>query len=165
MSSSAGIGTDGIEAALDSLLRGDAGARRRICAMPWVARWNHRAPRRSAYTGDAVELTINRSLQEICERALDDAVGRMRATGGDIVVLDPQDGSILALASRRPGVGEAAATTLTEPFEPGSTLKPFIAAALLARGRVSPTDMVDTHAGHLVHERTDVDRHALTRRP
>ena len=75
-------------------------------------------------------------------------------------MLDPQDGSILTLASRRPGVGAAAATTLTEPFEPGSTLKPFIAAALLGRGRVTPADVVDTHAGRLViNGRTLTDTH------
>jgi cell division protein FtsI (penicillin-binding protein 3) len=84
----------------------------------------------------------------------------MGASGGDIVVLDPKDGSILALASRRPKVGQAAATSITEPFEPGSTLKPFIAAALLGRGRVGPNDVVDTHAGVLViNGRTLTDTH------
>jgi cell division protein FtsI (penicillin-binding protein 3) len=118
------------------------------------------APATAARPGDAVQLTLNRSLQEICEHALEDAMARMGASGGDIVVLDPHDGSILALASRRPGVGAAAATTLTEPFEPGSTLKPFIAASLLSRGRVGPSDVVDTHAGHLeINGRIVTDAH------
>ncbi len=158
--SAEGVGTDGIEAALDSVLRGDAG--RAVVLRDALGRTLESPAAQAAplQTGDAVELTLNRNLQEICERALDDAVARMGATGGDIVVLDPQDGSILALASRRPVVGAAAATTLTEPFEPGSTLKPFIAAALLERGRVSPTDVVDTHAGRLViNGRTLTDTH------
>jgi cell division protein FtsI (penicillin-binding protein 3) len=113
-----------------------------------------------ALGGDTVILTVNRALQEICERSLDDAVTRMDATGGDIVVLDPQDGDILALASQRRGIVGPASTTLTEPFEPGSTIKPFIAAPLIARGRVSPGDVVDTHAGRLVlHGRTLTDTH------
>ena len=156
----AGAGTDGIEATLDSLLRGNGG--RTVVLRDALGRTFESPAGQSMpqQTGDAVELTLNRNLQEICERALDDAVTRMGATGGDIVVVDPQDGSILSLASRRPGVGPAAATTLTEPFEPGSTLKPFIAAALLGRGRVTPTDVVDTHAGRLViNGRTLTDTH------
>ncbi len=155
-----GAGTDGIEAALDSLLRGNGG--RAVVLRDALGRTFESPAGQSVpqQTGDAVELTLNRNLQEICERALDEAVTRMGATGGDIVVLDPQDGSILTLASRRPGVGAAAATTLTEPFEPGSTLKPFIAAALLGRGRVTPADVVDTHAGRLViNGRTLTDTH------
>jgi len=156
----AGIGADGIEAALDSVLRGDAG--RAVIMRDAFGRTLESPAAQSAVSrsGDAVELTLNRNLQEICDRALDEAVTRMGATGGDIVVLDPHDGAILALASRRPGVGAAAATTLTEPFEPGSTLKPFIAAALLGRGRVAPTDVVDTHTGFLVlNGRTLTDTH------
>jgi cell division protein FtsI (penicillin-binding protein 3) len=145
-----GVGTDGIEAALDSVLRGDttqAVVLRDAVGHALESPDNGHTP---GVTGDAVTLTINRSLQEICERALGEAMQRMGASGGDIVVIDPEDGSILALASRRPGAGADAATTLTEPFEPGSTLKPFIAAALIGRGLVTPTDMVDTHAGYLV---------------
>jgi cell division protein FtsI (penicillin-binding protein 3) len=158
--SSAGIGTDGVEAALDSVLRGDAG---RAVVMRDAFGRTLESPAAQGIVprpGDVVELTLNRNLQEICDRALEDAVTRMGATGGDIVVLDPHDGSILALSSRRPNVGAAAATTLTEPFEPGSTLKPFIAAALLGRGRVAPTDVVDTHTGSLVvNGRTLTDTH------
>ncbi len=40
-------------------------------------------------------------------------------------------------------------TAVTEPFEPGSTLKPFIAASLLERGRARPGDVVNTHDGKL----------------
>ena len=105
-------------------------------------------------------LTINGALQEICERALADAVTRMGASGGDVVVLDPHDGSILALASRRRAFGGVAATTVTEPYEPGSTIKPFIAAALLGHDRVAPTDEVDTHLGQItINGRTVKDEH------
>jgi cell division protein FtsI (penicillin-binding protein 3) len=145
----AGFGADGIEATLDSALRGDA---TRVIVMRDAIGRTLESPAAAvaARPGDVIELTINRNLQEICERALAGAVDKDGATGGDIVVLDPHDGSILALASRRPGFEDRAATTLTEPFEPGSTLKPFIAAALIGRGRVGPTDVVDTHAGYLV---------------
>ena len=60
-------------------------------------------------------------LQEIAEKALADAVARMGAEGGDIVILDPHTGEVLAVASRRLDPRETSATVLTEPFEPGST--------------------------------------------
>ncbi len=149
----------GVDIALDSALQGDTtrlalwrDGRGRIFTPPG-------GTARLARAGNDVVLTINHSLQDICEGALADAVARMGASGGDIVVVDPRDGAILALASRRndrPG----GATALTEPFEPGSTLKPFVAARLLALGRVGPGDVVDTHAGAItVAGRTIRDVH------
>jgi len=160
--SPAGGGVDGIEATLDSVLRGDPS--RGVALHDALGRplESPSAPVAGGHAGDAVLLTVNGTLQEICERALADAVLRMGASGGDIVVLDPHDGSILALASRRRAFGGVAATTLTEPYEPGSTIKPFIAAALLTHGRVAPTDVVDTHTGQLViNGRTLTDSHRL----
>ena len=80
----------------------------------------------------------------------------MGAEGGDIVILDPHDGDILAMASRRRTARDAA-TALTEPFEPGSTVKPFIAAGLLERGRVRETRSVNTGDG--ISSSTAADHH------
>ena len=108
--------------------------------------------------GDTVVLTINNALQEICERALAGEVAAEGASGGDIVVIDPRDGSILAMASSRRDPRSIEATALTEPFEPGSTIKPFIAASLLARGRATPDD-ISRHAWrHVRDQRSHVDR-------
>ncbi len=155
-----GAGIDGLEAGLDSLLRGDPG--RGVLLHDALGRplESPSAPAAGGRPGDAVLLTINGALQEICERSLADAVTRMGASGGDVVVLDPHDGSILALASRRRVVGGVAATTVTEPYEPGSTIKPFIAASLLGHDRVAPTDEVDTHLGQItINGRTVKDEH------
>lgn len=140
----------GIEQSLDSLLRGDSAVapiardvrgRRLDTPDSWT-----RAPR----PGDNITLTVNRDLQEICERALGRAVDSLQATGGDIVVLNPATGEVLAMASRRVGQKAMSVTAVTEPFEPGSTLKPFIAAALLDRGRARKEEIIDTHNGQLV---------------
>jgi cell division protein FtsI (penicillin-binding protein 3) len=86
------------------------------------------------------------------------------ASGGDIVVVDPRDGSILAMASSRRDPRSIEATALTEPFEPGSTIKPFIAASLLARGKASPDETVDTHGGTFeLNGRTLTDEHKADR--
>lgn len=151
---------DGLEMALDSLLRGEPGAAR---LMRDARGRSHASPgsTSSAPTpGHTVTLTLNRELQEIAERALSDAMARMGAEGGDIVVLHPATGEVRAMASRRAGARVSAASALTEPFEPGSTLKPFIAAALLAHGRVSPTERIDVFGGeYTVQGRTLRDVH------
>lgn len=150
----------GIELSLDSVLRGDSAisavardvkGRRLDSPASWET-----APS----AGDNVTLTINRDLQEICERALARAVDSLDATGGDIVVINPGNGEVLAMASRRAGQESLSITAVTEPFEPGSTLKPFIAAALLDKGRARTDEIIDTHNGVLVLAgRTITDLH------
>ncbi|HEX6574897.1 MAG TPA: penicillin-binding transpeptidase domain-containing protein [Gemmatimonadaceae bacterium] len=150
----------GIELALDSLLSGDS-------AVAAVARDNRgrRLDSPDSWTalpraGHNVTLTVNRDLQEICERALAHAVDSLDASGGDIVVLNPASGEVLAMASKRVGQRGASITAVTEPFEPGSTLKPFIAAALLDRHRARTDEIIDTHNGQIkLNKRTITDVH------
>jgi cell division protein FtsI (penicillin-binding protein 3) len=155
---------EGVESTLDSVLRG-VGAQETLLRDARGTQFE--APGGDAATpkaGDTVVLTINNALQEICERALASEVAAEGASGGDIVVIDPRDGSILAMASSRRDPRSIEATALTEPFEPGSTIKPFIAASLLARGKASPDETVDTHGGTLeLNGRTLTDEHKADR--
>jgi cell division protein FtsI (penicillin-binding protein 3) len=142
------VGGSGLEAALDSLLTGRTGE-----AVLLKDREGRRydSPGRKArdpVPGNDVTLTIDAELQEIAERGLDDAIGQMKAEGGDVVFLDPNSGELLALASRRAaGGGAPSASTFTDPFEPGSTAKLFTAAALLMHDRVAPADAVSGENG------------------
>ncbi len=97
--------------------------------------------------GHSVRLTINQVLQDICDQALDDAVRRLNADGGDVVILDPHSGEVRCLSSNRRRVRLSTPMTIVEPFEPGSTLKPFLVARLLELGRATPTEMVNTANG------------------
>lgn len=159
-----GRALDGVELALDSILVGRPGS-------VTVMRDSHgrkfespMAPSVAPVTGNTVVLTINQQLQEIVERALGDAVERMGAEGGDVVVLDPANGDVLAMASQRQDPRATASTALTEPYEPGSTMKPFIAATLLEKKRARETDMVPTFNGQLtINGRTITDEHPAPR--
>jgi cell division protein FtsI (penicillin-binding protein 3) len=152
---------DGLELALDSLLCGQPGT-------VLVARdaGGRRAPSReergrAPLRGHEVVLTLSRELQDIAERALRDAVTRMGAAGGDVVILDPHSGELRALASHRTDGSFAGVPALSEPFEPGSTLKPFFAAALLATGQAKPDERIDTENGvYTIEGRTITDVHA-----
>ena len=59
---------------------------------------------------------------------------RTGASGGDVVIVDPRDGAVLALAGVRDGKPAYTSTPIVEAYEPGSVLKPFVLAKLLERG-------------------------------
>ena len=138
---------DGLERALDAVLRGEPGsssflrdAKGARFDSPTMA---GRLPRQ----GNTVVLTIDAHLQDIAERALGDAMGATGAAGGDIVMLDPKSGEVRAMASRRADPLSTGATALTEPYEPGSTLKPFVAARLLELHRARVDEVMNTYGG------------------
>lgn len=155
---------DGLELSLDSVLRGTPGKATIVRDSKGQGRESPTAPGTAPVEGNTIVLTINADLQQIAERSLADAVARMGAEGGDIVILDPHSGDILAMASRRLDPRQTSATVLTEPFEPGSTAKPFMAAGLLERGLVSDRDSVDTGDGvYAINGREIHDEHHLGR--
>lgn len=149
-SADSGRGVGGLELALDSVLTGVPGEEEQLKDR---AGRHYESPARRVrdpVPGQDVVLTIDAELQEIAQEGLSDAVDAMKALGGDVVFLDPRSGEVLALASIRRGADqgmEAAPTTITEPFQPGSTAKLFTAAALLSHDLVKPTDQVYAENG------------------
>src|SRR6476661_283348 len=143
-----GPGGGGLESALDSVLTGRPGE---AVLLKDRAGQRYDSPNRKTrdpVPGNDVVLTLDAELQEIAERGLDDAIGQMKAEGGDVVFLDPNTGELLALASRQAaGGGVPSASEFTDPFEPGSTAKLFTAASLLMHDRVTPTDAVSGENG------------------
>jgi len=159
-----GEGTDGVELMLDSLLRGTKGT---VSLVKDVRGRRFESPDELSadpLPGHTVSLTINGSLQAITDQALGNAVASMSADGGDILVLDPNTGEIKAMASRRRDPRSTAAMAIIEPYQPGSTLKPFTAAALLARGKARVDEVIDTYNGeYKTFGRTIHDVHVASR--
>ncbi len=155
-----GKALDGVESALDPVLRGDSGRASVARDKSGRALDSPEGWASAPQSGSTVVLTINHALQDICERELGIAIDSLHAAGGDIVVMNPHTGEVLALASRRADPGAVANTALTEPFEPGSTLKPFVAAALLRLKRARPEEVINTFNGKLeLDGRTITDMH------
>jgi cell division protein FtsI (penicillin-binding protein 3) len=96
--------------------------------------------------GADVYLTIDFDLQEIADGALREAIRTTGAAGGDLVITDPNTGEVLAAVSRRP-LGGRTLAAVTEPYEPGSTIKPLFLASLLAEGRASLSEVVHAENG------------------
>jgi cell division protein FtsI (penicillin-binding protein 3) len=143
-----GRALSGLELELDSVLRGEDGyavVRRDGRGEPIPgALLTVATPR----PGRDVHLALDLGLQEIAEQALRQTVAEQNAAGGDLIFADPRTGEILAAASRREG-GIHHWRGVTDPYEPGSTMKPFILAALLERGVVTLADTVFAEHGRL----------------
>ena len=156
-----GRGASGLERTLDSLIAGVPGA---AVVLKDRAGREYVSPARviaGPLAGNDVVLTLDAELQEIAQRALDEALGRMDADGGDVVMLDPATGELLAVASRRRD-GTARPSAFTDTFEPGSVAKIFAAAGLLALNRVKPGERVSGEGGRWkLLDRTLVDLEPL----
>jgi cell division protein FtsI (penicillin-binding protein 3) len=150
----------GIEQSLDSLLRGQSGKRTGVRDGGGNVWESPALSGVDAKPGHSIALTINATLQEICERELAQAVARTGSTGGDVVIVDPRDGAILAVAGLRDHKTPLSATPLAEGYEPGSVLKPFLVARLIDRKMITPDDIVNTENGrYTINKRTITDEH------
>src|SRR5919112_3688231 len=101
------VGGAGLELSLDSILTGQPGE---AVLLKDRAGRRYDSPARlvrDPVPGDDIILTIDAELQEIAEHGLDDALTAMRAQGGDVVFLDPNNGELLALASRQSSGGRS----------------------------------------------------------
>jgi cell division protein FtsI (penicillin-binding protein 3) len=156
-----GEALSGIELEFDSILAGSPGValvRRgpRGRAIPG-AMIQAQAP----HPGRDIYLTIDSDLQEIATEALRAAVHNTKARGGDLLLADPRTGEILASVNVRSFSADNWRAA-TEPYEPGSTLKPFTIAALLAGKHARLTDSVFAENGSYTNEgRTLRDVHAM----
>ncbi|UCD89998.1 MAG: penicillin-binding protein 2 [Desulfobacterales bacterium] len=102
------------------------------------------------YSGNNLVLTIDRTIQYITEKALSDAVAAFSARSGMAIVMVPKTGAILALA-HVPFFNPNTVSNfnqelwrnriITDPFEPGSTMKVFSAAAAIESGSSTPNSI------------------------
>ncbi|MEO7057669.1 MAG: penicillin-binding protein 2, partial [Caldimonas sp.] len=150
-------GQEGIELAFQKDLAGRDGTRRVI---------KDRLGRVVEDVGDSVApidgkdigLAVDSKVQFFAYQRIRDAVAANKAKAGSVVVLDAQSGEVLALANfpsyapsdRRNLTGaQLRNRALTDTFEPGSTMKPFIVAWALETGRVTPSTVIQTAPGKM----------------
>ena len=106
--------------------------------------------------GEEVTLAIDQRLQFLAHRELKSAVAQHRAKAGSMVILDAKTGEVLALVNQpdynpnnRLNVTgrQTRNRSVTDLFEPGSTMKPFTIAAALDAGIVTPQTLIQTAPG------------------
>ncbi|MEA3278833.1 MAG: penicillin-binding transpeptidase domain-containing protein [Pseudomonadota bacterium] len=150
-------GIEGIELAFNAWLGAEAGKRRVI--QDGRSRLVSEVERiRPTRHGKDLTLSLDRRLQFLAYRELKRAVKKHRALAASAVVLDVASGEVLAMVNQpsyNPNGklgGEKSARrnrALTDVFEPGSTVKPFVVAAALEASIVGPSTPIDTSPGTL----------------
>ena len=163
-------GQEGLELGFDQLMNGEDGAKRVIQDM-----YGHyvenvesiSAPR----PGRDLVTSIDLRIQYLAYRELKAAMQEYRAHAGTVIVLDVDTGEVLAMVNQpsfnpndrdqlKPDLYRNRA--VTDIFEPGSSVKPFIMAAALASGQYRPDSVVDTSPGFFkVGNTVEEDEHNL----
>jgi cell division protein FtsI (penicillin-binding protein 3) len=142
-----GRGRSGFELSLDSLLQGTPGEAGFLRAPNGTLFESPDRRIRDPVPGHDVVLTLDAELQGIAEAALAETLLREEADAGDVVLLEPLSGEVLAMATvvRRPEGARRAGGWI--PAEPGSTIKLLAAGGLLRLARASGTDSVHGENG------------------
>ncbi len=150
-------GQEGVELAFESQLAGKPGSRRVI---------KDRRGRivedvesiRKPQEGKDIALSIDAKIQYLAYAALQEAMKTHRAKAGGVVVLDARTGEVLAMVNaptfnpNNRGTLSGAQLrnrAITDTFEPGSVMKPFIAGLALETGKVRFDTVIDTGEGRL----------------
>ncbi|MFU2486001.1 peptidoglycan D,D-transpeptidase FtsI family protein [Thauera sp. WH-1] len=150
-------GQEGIELAFEKQLAGRPGARRVIKDRRGQIVEDVEAIR-PPRDGQDVALSIDGKVQYLAWSALREAMEQHKAQAGAVVVLDARSGEVLALANaptfnpnNRANLSGAQLRNrvFTDTFEPGSVMKPFIAALAIDRGKATPDTVIDTGNGRM----------------
>jgi cell division protein FtsI (penicillin-binding protein 3) len=174
-------GQEGLELAYDEWLAGEPGAKRVIKdgkshIVEDVESISLPSP------GKDLRLSIDRRIQYLAYRELLAAIQEHKARAASAVVLDVRSGEVLAMVNQpsfNPNNRQNLRSSdmrnraVTDVFEPGSTMKPFIAATALATGRYQPHTPVSTSPGWMrvgvntvrdVHDYGDLDLTGVIRK-
>ncbi|MDV3240875.1 MAG: penicillin-binding protein 2 [Methylocaldum sp.] len=148
-------GQEAMELAYDDWLKGVEGAKR-------IIRDGKRRviedleSIRPPVPGKDLALSIDQRLQYLAYRELKKAVLQHQARSGSLALLDTQTGEVLAIVnqpsynpnSRTQVKGSASRNrAITDIYEPGSTMKPFVVALGLELGLYRPDTVIDTAPG------------------
>ncbi|PNI01292.1 peptidoglycan glycosyltransferase FtsI [Vibrio diazotrophicus] len=151
-----GHGLEGAERSYDKWLTGESG--KSIIRKDRYGRVVENISLEESEEGKPLQLTIDQRLQAIAFRAVKQAMADYRATSASAVMLDVKTGAVLAMVnapSYNPNNRndwqsfKMRNRVITDAFEPGSTVKPFVVLAALANGIADKNTIIDTGDGVL----------------
>jgi cell division protein FtsI (penicillin-binding protein 3) len=163
-------GQEGLELGYDQSLGGEDGAKR-VQRDRLGRTVRDIANIKTARPGENLETSIDLRIQYLAYRALKSAVQEADAESGSVVVLDVTTGEVLAMANQ-PAFNPNDRTQFHPDFyrnraamdvmEPGSTIKPFVVAAGLQGGSLTPASLINVAEDVIVPGRKPVtDEHEL----
>jgi cell division protein FtsI (penicillin-binding protein 3) len=150
-------GQSGIEHEFDDILRGHPGEM--FISVDARRQWFSDVEKQPE-PGENVVLTIDKNIQYIAEKELDQAIHDTQAIAGTVIVENPHTGEILALANRptfnpnlRKQITPTALTNRAVSFvyEPGSTFKLVTISAALEEKLTNPDEVFDCQMGAIVY--------------
>ena len=150
-------GQSGIEHAFDDELRGRAG--KMFISVDARRQWFSDVEKQPE-PGQSLVLTIDKNIQYIAEKELDQAIHDTQAIAGTVIVENPHTGEILALANRptfnpnlRKEITPGALTNraVSYVYEPGSTFKLVTISAALEEKLTNPNEVFDCQMGSIVY--------------
>src|ERR1700692_4857479 len=150
-------GQSGIEHEFDDELRGRAG--KMFISVDARRQWFSDVEKQPD-PGDNLVLTIDKNIQYIAEKELDQAIHDTQAIAGTVIVENPHTGEILALANRptfnpnlRKQITPSALTNgaVSYVYEPGSTFKLVTIPAALEEKVTNPNELFDCQMGSIVY--------------
>jgi cell division protein FtsI (penicillin-binding protein 3) len=150
-------GQSGIEHAFDDELRGRAG--KMFISVDARRQWFSDVEKQPE-PGENLVLTIDKNIQYIAEKELDQAIHDTQAIAGTVIVENPHTGEILALANRptfnpnlRKQITPGALTNraVSYVYEPGSTFKLVTISAALEEKLTNPNEIFDCQMGSIVY--------------
>ena len=150
-------GLEGLELSFDKWLTGTAGERRVLKNLHHEIIRDIK-PVSEAKPGRTLTLGIDLRLQHLAYRELKSAVTSFQAESGSVIVLDVESGQILAMVNQpsynpnnRVGLKLSAVRNraLTDAYEPGSTVKPFVVGVALQSENYGPQSTIDTNPGFI----------------
>ncbi len=151
-------GQEGMELAYDAWLTGESGSKEVLKDLRGRTVKEVRLIK-AARPGQNLTLSIDLRLQYLAHRELKKAVDESGAKAGSIVILDVLTGEVLAMSnlpsynpndrSRNWG-GGIRNRAITDVYEPGSTVKPWVVLAALETQKFKPNDIIDTNPGYLM---------------
>ncbi|MBI5448233.1 MAG: penicillin-binding protein 2 [Gammaproteobacteria bacterium] len=108
--------------------------------------------------GQSIQLSIDRRIQYVAYHALQQGVEKFHAEAGSVVILDPQNGEVLAMTNypsfnpnvRAPSDAEHRNRAITDVFEPGSTIKAFTVVNALNSGKYHANSQIETSPGWMI---------------
>src|SRR5580692_8724311 len=150
-------GQSGIEHEFDDQLRGSAG--KMFISVDARKQWFSDVEKQPE-TGDSLVLTVDKNIQYIAEKELEQAIHDTQAIAGTVIVENPHTGEILALANRptfnpnqRKQITPGALTNraVSYVYEPGSTFKLVTISAALEEKVTNPNELFDCQMGSIVY--------------
>ncbi len=153
-------GLEGVEKLFDDQIRGES-VTVNVCTDIHGRAFLSNSEDTGLNRGATVHLTLDATLQSIAEAELTKQVNAVNAAAGAVVMMDPHTGEILALANVPtfdPNEVDASPLAarrnrvVTDLFEPGSTMKPFVIAGALDAGLITQEEKFFCENGHFYVE-------------